>query len=161
MRTPASPAHLKAQLLPRVESNIHYRSKHRPPPALVSLLLGQVIARDLMPLTLWQYPPPRVNPPPPRLSRKQACVGWSPCRDAPDLPLPPHPCPAPLSPVTANLLFTTRARRVAPLFRRSGGQRADSMLRRQSVRAGMLFLLSSGLPPARASVPEGGVLGAK
>ena len=69
---------------------------------------------------------------------------------------PPHPCPAPPSPTTV-ILLATRAGRVVPLFHQSGGQRADSMMRRWDVRAGKVFLLSPCLPPARASVREVGV----
>ena len=73
-------------------------------------------------------------------------------------PLPHHPCPAPPSPATTvNLLFAIPTRRVVPLFRRSREQRAESMMRRWNVLRGMLSLLSSCLPPARASVLEGGV----
>ena len=72
--------------------------------------------------------------------------------------LPPHPCPAPPSPTTV-ILLATHAGRVVPLFHRSGGQRADSMMRRWDVRAGKVFLLSPCLPPARASVREVGVSG--
>ena len=99
-----------------------------------------------------------VNPPPPRPFRSELALG----RDTDVMPLnlnplPLNPCSVPPSPATVSLLFPTRAWRAVPLCRRSGGQRADSMLYRWDVRAGMGFLLPPRLSPARASVPDGGV----